>query len=148
MRLKYRYTSNSNRFHFLTSIGHRAEETSIDIIHFLQPLYLAYLISISISVYRCIFYNEDKTGKVGLSFVVGKDGINREVIHFDTQLIKATQLVTTFFMFYLAPTWMSCFIYFITYRLCLLGGMTMMKHQKSIEKAFLMVEEASKSKIE
>ena len=112
----------------------------IDTIHFLQPLYLAYLISISISIYRCVFYNEDKTGKVGLSFVIGKDGIQREIIHIDAQLMKATQLTITFSLFYLVPTWMSCFLYFIVYRLCLIVGMSMMKKK--------LVEEATKTKVE
>ena len=112
----------------------------IDIIHFLQPLYLAYLVSIFISVYRCVFYNEDKTGKVGISFVIGRDSINREILHIDTQLMKATQLVTTFFLFYLVPTWMSCLIYFIVYRVGLIGGMSLTKTK--------LVEEATKTKIE
>ena len=112
----------------------------IDIIHFLQPLYLAYLVSIFISIYRCVFYNEDKTGKVGISLVIGRDGINREILHIDAQLMKASQLVATFFLFYLVPTWMSCLIYFIVYRVGLIGGMSLIKTK--------LVEEAAKTKIE
>ena len=100
---------------------------AINIIHFLQPLYLAYLISIFVSVFRCVFYNEEKAGKVGVSFAIGRDGVSREVLHFDTQLMKATYLVATFSLFYLVPTWMSCFIYFIAYPVCLISGMSAMK---------------------
>ena len=99
----------------------------IEIMHFLQPLYLAYLIALAISVYRCVFYNEEKAGKVGVSFTFARDDVNREVLHLDTQLMKATYLVITFALFYLVPTWMSCFIYFIAYPLFLIGGMSAMK---------------------
>ena len=54
--------------------------------------------------------------------------------------MKATQLVTTFFLFYLVPTWMSCLIYFIVYRVGIIGGMSLIKTK--------LVEEAAKTKIE
>ena len=113
------------------------EDLVISVIHFLQPFYLLYLICICVTLLRCTFFNETTATKVALSFNVG-DGIDRQVLHLDTQLLKATDMAITFMMFYLVPSWISSIVYFIVLRLCLRGALVMMTPRS----------ESSKSKVE
>ena len=98
--------------------GKMVEELVIDMIHFLQPLYLLSIITLFITVVRCTFYNENQASKVAVSFKSG-NGISRQILHLDTQLLKATDVMVTFALFYMVPAWLSCFMYFIVYNMCL-----------------------------
>ena len=98
--------------------GKMVEELVIDLIHFLHPLYLVSIIALFVTIVRCIFYKENQTSKVAVSFKSG-DGIIRQILHLDTQLLKAADITVTFALFYMLPPWLSCFMYFIIYKLCL-----------------------------
>ena len=92
------------------------EELVIDVIHFLHPLYLVSIITLFVTIVRCIFYKENQTSKFAISFKSG-NGITRHILHLDTQLLKAADISVTFALFYMTPAWLSCLMYFIVYKL-------------------------------
>ena len=94
----------------------------VELMAFLQIVYLLYTICFLVSTIRCIFSTEIKTTKVCL-FFTSHDGAKRNVIHIDTQLLKAASLCISFMMFYMVPVKVSCFIYFFLFRQCILGAL-------------------------
>ena len=94
------------------------EDFAIEGVQFLQLLYLIYIFSIFTTLIRCIFYDEERSVKIPISFKT-TDGTYRHILQLDTQLLKATDLATTFIMFYMVPPWISCFVYFVTFKICL-----------------------------
>ena len=100
----------------------RTEDMVLELMAFLQIVYLIYTICFLVSTIRCIFSTEIKTTKVCL-FFTSHDGAKRNVIHIDTQLLKAASLCISFMMFYMVPVKVSCFIYFVLFRQCILGAL-------------------------
>ena len=94
------------------------EDLAIEGVQFLQILYLIYICTILATLMRILFYDEEGSVKIPLSFKT-TDGNYRHILQLDTQLLKATGLATNFVMFYMLPPGISCFIYFVTFKICL-----------------------------
>ena len=74
-----------------------------------------------LGVLRYIFFNEEDSVKIDISYKKKADGTNQHLLLLDEHLLNATYLATTFIMFYLAPPWMSVIFHFIICRGCLYG---------------------------
>ena len=111
----------------------RTEDMVVELMAFLQIVYLLYTISFLVSTIRWIFSTEIKTTKVCLSFT-SHDGAKRNVIHIDTQLLKAASLCINFMMFYMVPVKVSCFIYFFLFRQCIIGALDVVLSRRASTK--------------
>ena len=114
---------------FENQFSKMTEDLVIDVIHFLQPLYLLHLCSTFVSLLRYMFVNGSGNMKFPI-LLKTTDGIDRQILQLDNELLKAADLATSFIMFYMVPPWISCFVYFIIFKILFRGFLSIIMSTK------------------
>ena len=78
------------------------EDMVVELMSFLQTLRLLHILSVLFTVLRYMFFNEEDTVKIDISYKKKADGTNQHLLLLDEHLLNATYLAATFIMFYLA----------------------------------------------
>ena len=98
------------------------ENMVIELMNFLQSLYLLHILCALFTFLRYVFFGGENGAKIALSYKTEEaGGVNHEFLVLDEHLLNATDLAATFIMFYMVPPWVSILFYFIICRICLRG---------------------------
>ena len=97
------------------------EDVVVELVNFLQVLYLLHLASVMFSIWQNMFAKKDENNSKFGVHLVTSDGRNRHILQLDQNLLKAADLATSYILFYMLPPWISLFVFYIIVRVCIRG---------------------------